>query len=135
MGKRKRPGKAETSPTRTRLLSREQISIARETDYIIQCAESRDARMVTLGALILFSTETGDAWVLDAEDNLALCLARAGERQPFKVIETSNSFGIEWEANYRLDGDRFIVIEPEGRVRSILGYPIREIQQAMRRVS
>ncbi len=89
--------------------------------------------MVTLGALILFSTETGDAWVLDAEDNLALCLARAGERQPFKVIETSNSFGIEWEANYRLDGGRFIVIEPEGRVRSILGYPTREIQQAMRR--
>lgn len=100
---------------------------------MVQSAENRDARIVALGKLILFSTETGDAWVLDAEDNLALCLARSGERQSFRVIETPNRFGIEWNATYRIDGNNFVVIDPEGHVRYILGYPTRALQQAIRR--
>ena len=134
MRKRRSPSKADASRANSRVLSREQISITRETDYIIRRAEAHDARIVTLGALILFSTQTGDAWILDTEDSLALCLARAGERQSFHVIETPGEFGVEWEANYRIDGPSFVIIEPEGRVRTISGYPTRAILQAMSRI-
>jgi hypothetical protein len=84
--------------------------------------------------LILFSTETGDAWILDPEDSLALCLARDGDRQPFTVTETATNFGIEWNAEYRIEGDRFIVAEQSGRIRTIIGYPTREILRAVRGV-
>ena len=46
-------------------LSREQINIRREVDYIVRRAAERDVRIVTLGSLVFFSTESGDAWLLD----------------------------------------------------------------------
>lgn len=72
--------------------------------------------------------------MLDAEDSLALCLARAGERQSFSVLETPGSFGIDGKAHYRIEGDSFIVMQRDGQVRTILGYPAREILHAMRRI-
>jgi hypothetical protein len=116
------------------MLDREQMRITDEANYIIRRAQDNDARVVTLGPLILFSTETGDAWMLDPEDGLALCLARAGEAQPFTITETSANFSIEWKASYQIDGDVFIVTEWAGRTRSILGYPTAEILRATRRV-
>ena len=129
MAKRKTPS---TSHTQAQVLSREQINISREINYIIHRARARDARLVTLGALIFFSTETGDAWLLDAEDNSALCLACDGQKQSFTIVETPTSFGIEWNADYRIDGDTFIVIERSGGVKSNFGYPTREILRASR---
>ena len=116
------------------VLSHDQISISREADYISGRAQNHEARLVTLGELILFSTETGDAWMLDPADGLALCLARGGDPQPFTITETPTTFGIDWAANYRIEGALFIVAERSGQVRSILGYPTHEIMQAARRV-
>jgi len=132
MAKRKTPRVPGASHTPAQVLSREQISISREINYIIRRARDHDARLVTLGALVFFSTETGDAWLLDAEDNSALCLARDGQKQSFTIVETPTSFGIEWNADYRIDGDTFIVIERSGGVKSIFGYPTREILRASR---
>jgi hypothetical protein len=61
-------------------------------------------------------------------------LARAGDRQPFTIMETATTFGIEWNANYRIEGAVFIVAERSGQVKSILGYPTRALLQATRRV-
>ena len=132
MTKRKKSKKFSPPQTSRQTLQRDQISITGEANYIINRARNRDARVVTLGPLILFSTETGDAWMLDPEDGLALCLAQDGEAQPFTITETSANFGIEWKADYQIDGDVFIVTERSGRIRSILGYPTREILRTTR---
>jgi hypothetical protein len=129
MAKRRKPR------TSQQVLSREQINISREAGYILHRAQDLQARLVTLGALILFSTETGDAWMLDPQDGLALCLARAGDPQPFTITETATRFAIEWNAHYRIEGAVFTVAEQSGQVRSILGYPTQAIMQAARRVS
>ena len=55
---------------------------------------------VTLGSLIFFSTDNGDAWVLDFDDRLALCLALEGKAQPYRIVETDTRFAIEWNAKY-----------------------------------
>jgi len=134
MSKRKKRTISSAARTQRQMLNREQMRITDEANYIISRAQDNDARVVTLDPLILFSTETGDAWMLDPEDGLALCLARAGEAQPFTITETSANFSIEWKADYRIDGDVFIVTEWSGRIRSIWGYPTGEILQATRRV-
>jgi hypothetical protein len=58
----------------------------------ISCSRSRaadhDGRVVTVGQLVLFSTETGDAWLLDPADQLAARLARDGEPEPIHIEET-----------------------------------------------
>ena len=40
-------------------------------EYIQRQAAHQHGRIVTVGQLILFSTETGDAWLLDPADRLA----------------------------------------------------------------
>jgi hypothetical protein len=108
------------------------IRVTGEANRMIRKAQERDARVVTLGSIAFFSTETGDAWMLDTEDGVAVCLARDGAKQDFTILETDNGFQIEWKAQYRILGDKFIVATADGRVRAIMGYPIAGIQRALR---
>lgn len=64
---KRRKGRLQTREVRW-----EEVSIAGEADYIVARAMAEDSRVVSLPPLVFFSTTTGDAWVLDAEDNLAL---------------------------------------------------------------
>ena len=73
--------------------------------------------------------------MLDYKDGLALCLARAGEKQPFRIVETPEKFAVEWNANYQIEEDKFVVLQKAGQVRTILGYPTEEILKAIQRVS
>jgi hypothetical protein len=70
--------------------------LADEVRYIQGKAADHDGRMVTIGQLILFSTDTGDAWLLDVADHLAARLARDGDPEPIHLEETATSFAIEW---------------------------------------
>jgi hypothetical protein len=124
--------KAKKSQTQKQVLRKEQVSVSKEVEYIIRRAQEMDARVVRLGTLILFSAVSGDAWLLDIEDGLALCLARMGEKQSFHITETPTRFGIEWTAYYRIEGEKFVILESSGQMRTIIGYPIREISQAIK---
>ena len=42
--------------------------LADEVRYIQDKAAEHDGRVVSFGQLVLFSTDTGDAWVLDVAD-------------------------------------------------------------------
>jgi hypothetical protein len=107
--------------------------VLREVDYIVARAAQFDSRVVTLGQLIFFSTASGDAWMLDPEDGLALKLAEAGDRNPAKIVETASRFAIEWTASYSLDGDAFVTMDGSGQ-RVILGYPVEEVALAQQRI-
>jgi len=105
--------------------------LADEVRYIQSKAAAYDGRVVTLGQLILFSTDTGDAWLLDVTDQLAAPLARDGDPEPIHLEETDTSFAIGWKGNYRIEGTAFICAERDsGRVRTILGYPTQTIARA-----
>jgi hypothetical protein len=118
---------------RTRELRGGEVSIAGEADYIVARAMAGDARVVTIQPLVFFSTETGDAWLLDAEDSFALPLAAAGTRLPVTITETPARFAIEWPATFRIEGEVMVFVEKTGRVRTIIGYPTRGIAQALER--
>ena len=66
-----------------RVVQGKDLRLADEVRYIQNRAADHDARIITLGPLVLFSTETGDAWLLDPADHLALRLARDGEGVTF----------------------------------------------------
>jgi hypothetical protein len=57
-----------------------------------------------IGQLILFSTKTGDAWLLDPADQLAARLAREGDSEPIPIEETDTTFAIGWKGRYRIEG-------------------------------
>jgi len=112
--------------------SRTNNDIQSEMDYIVERASEHDARCVTLGSLTFFSTETGDAWMLDSDDGLAVCLARDGDPLPARLVESGDKIGIEWNFTYSIDGDCFTTTEQAtGRTRSIIGYPTNAIVTAI----
>jgi len=134
MAKRKKRKKPRASKTQYRIFHREQISIIGEAEYIISRADEYDSRVVSFGSLVFFSSETGDAWMIDPEDHFALCLAQGGEPQPYSITETTTNFKIEWTAGYRIEGNEFIVMERSAQIKSIFGYPTNEILRAINRV-
>jgi hypothetical protein len=102
--------------------------LADEIDYIQCRAAEHDGRFVTVGPLILFSTDTGDAWLLDPADRLAARLARDGDPEPIYFEETDTNFAIGWKGSYLIDSDAFIYIDKDsGRIVTILGYPTRRL--------
>ena len=85
---------------------------------------------MTIGPLILFSTETGDAWVLDSADRLAARLARDGDSEPIHIEESDTTFAIGWKGRYRIEGPAFVYADNDsGRVTTILGYPTDQLAQ------
>jgi hypothetical protein len=105
--------------------------LADEVRYIQSKAAAHDGRVVTLGQLVLFSTDTGDAWLLDVSDQLAAPLARDGDPEPIHLEETDTNFAIGWKGHYRIEGTAFIYADRDsGRVRAILGYPTQTIARA-----
>jgi hypothetical protein len=82
--------------------------LADEVRYILRRAAEHDGRVVTIGQLVLFSTETGDAWLLDPSDQLAARLARDGDPEPFHIEENETTFTIHWKGRYRIEGAAFV---------------------------
>ena len=104
--------------------------LADEVRYIQRRAADHDGRIVTLGQLVLFSSETGDAWLLDSSDQLAARLAREGEVEPVHIEETDTTFAIGWRGRYRIEGPAFVYSDYDsGRVTTILGYPTKKLGQ------
>jgi hypothetical protein len=104
--------------------------LADEIRYIQRRAAASDGRFVTVGPLALFSTDTGDAWLLDPADHLAARLARGGDPEPIHLEEIDTNFAIGWKGNYRVDGDAFVFIDNDSaRIVTILGYPTDRIAQ------
>ena len=104
--------------------------LTEEIRYIQDKAAEHDLRMVIIGQLILLSTETGDAWLLDVTDKLAVRLARDGDPEPIHLEETDTTFAIGWKGNYRIDGPTFVYSDRKtGRVTTIIGYPTKKIAQ------
>ena len=121
--------KIKRGPGKQRMDGKE-FSLAQEIKYIQRRAAQYDARFVTVGQLVFFSTQTGDAWMLDPSDHLAARLARDGDPEPLDFQETDTDFAIGWKANYHIEGHAFVYADREaGRIITILGYPTAKIAQ------
>ena len=114
-----------------RRLDGKDFHLADEIDYIRSRAAEHDGRLVSVGPLVLFSTESGDAWLLVPADHLAARLARDGDPEDIYFEETDSNFAIGWKGSYQIDGDAFVYIDRDtARVTTILGYPTRRLAQS-----
>src|SRR5215467_6400418 len=91
-----------------RIVEGKSFRLADEVRYVQRRAADHDGRIVTIGQLILFSTQTGDAWLLDPADRLAARLARDGESEAIDIKETDTMFVIAWKGRYRIEGPAFV---------------------------
>ena len=98
--------------------------LAGEVRCIQRRAADHTARVISIGQLVLFSTKTGDAWLLDPSD----WLARDGDPEPIHIEETDTTFAIGWKGHYRIEGPAFVYVDRDtGRTCTIPGYPTHQL--------
>jgi len=111
-----------------RMVDGKSFRLADEVRYIQRRAAEHDERVVSFGQIVLFSTESGDAWLLDASDHLAARLARDGDAEPIQIEDTETTFAIGWKGQYRIEGSAFVYMDGDtGRATTILGYPTQKL--------
>jgi hypothetical protein len=114
--------------TGKRSVDSKSLRLTDEVRSIQRRAASHDGRVVTIGQLVLFSTDIGDAWLLDPADQLAARLAQDGDPEPVHIEENDTTFAIGWKGRYCIEGDAFIYVDSDtGRVSTILGYPTDQL--------
>jgi len=114
--------------------NRRRLRLADEIRAIQRRAAAHDGRIVAADQLVLFSTGTGDAWLLDPSDRLAARLARDGDPESIAFEETDAGFQIAWPGSYRIDGPAFVYTDRQSRrVSTIIGYPTQLLAAAERR--
>jgi hypothetical protein len=114
----------------------ERFHLTEEVRSIQQLAAEHDGRIVSIGPLVLFSTQTGDAWILDPADQLAVRLARDGDPLPVYIEETDTKYAIGWQGRYRIDGDAFVYEDNESRrLTAIRGYPTQRLLRVIAEVA
>ena len=88
-----------------------------------QAAIQGEATLNCLGSFIFFSTESGEAWMLDHRKSCALRLAENNEIATYTILETKERFQIEWKERFRIEGDLFIASR-QGKETAFHNYPI-----------
>lgn len=117
------------------LIEGEDFSLAAEVSYIQRRAAHRVGRIVTIGPVLLFSTETGDGWLLDPADHLAARIARDGEALLVSIENTAQTFSIAWQGQYTITDDLFMFHDAaSGRVTTFMGYPTHQLNQQTSRM-
>jgi hypothetical protein len=113
-----------------------EFRLADEVRYIQRRAANHDSRIITIGPVLLFSSETGDAWLLDAADHLAAPVARDGEALSVEIEESDTAFSVHWKGSFRIEGDAFIYRPKQSRsVRTIVGYPVGKLREQISNIS
>ena len=104
--------------------------VADEVRCIQRRAAGHTATFVAVGPLAFFSTETGDAWMLDPSDHVPARVARDGAPESIHLEETDADYSIAWPCEYAVDGELFVYTERDsGRTVAIFGYPTARIGQ------
>jgi hypothetical protein len=124
-------GKARLQPGGQRQ-TRESLNLVKEVRTIQRRAADQDGRIVSIGPLVFFSTQTGDAWMLEPEEHLAVRLARGGDALPVLIEETEERFAIGWQGRFHFEGDTFVYEDnASGRVTAISGYPVKQLARVI----
>jgi hypothetical protein len=106
-----------------------------ECEIILRAAQEGIDKIIVTGPevlpvpFVLFASQ-GDAWLLDPEENLALCLMFRGQKMTRVFRDSARQIEIAWDGEFRLDGDGFAVKteHPAIGARVILGYPLAELR-------
>src|ERR1700745_2279962 len=112
------------------IVAGQDFRLADEVRYIQRHAANHHRRIVTIGQLVLFSTQTGDAWLLDRTDRLATKLAPDGRAKRSTYTKPIPRFRSPGRATTGIQGPAFIYSDRDtGRTTALLGYPTDKLAQ------
>jgi hypothetical protein len=109
-----------------------QVFVSREIARLQEQASLRRPGFRLVGALVFFSTEQGDAWILELTEQDAVPVARTGQPLAVTVNETEETFEIGWTYSFAIKGQMMVTTSYlDGAISSHVGCPVREIRTAL----
>lgn len=109
-----------------------------ECEIVLRAAREGIEKIIMTGPealsipLVLFASQ-GDAWLLDPDEERALCLMFGGQQQDRAFNDSGPEVEIAWDGPYALDGDAFSVTTEHALIgtRVIMGYPLAELRRVI----
>lgn len=80
------------------------------------------------GNFIFLATTTGEAWMLDHRENLALMLAEKGQPLDYQIKENSKQFSVKWSAKFFIKDDSFVAVK-DGIESHFANYPLARLKE------
>jgi len=111
------------------------ISLVHEIELVQKAAAENRQMIKELGVFILFSTDAGDAWLLEITDSDGVQLARAGVAIDPLIDQSPETIEVNWTHTFAIRNREFeITAYADRSVQVLPGYPSQEIHAAMKRI-
>jgi len=111
------------------------VSLVHEIELVQKAAAEKRKMIKELGVFILFSTEAGDAWLLEITDCDGVQLARGGEAIELIIDQSPETIEVNWTHTFAIRNREFeITAYADRSVQVLPGYPSQEIHAAMKRI-
>ncbi len=126
-------GNADRQPSEIR--PPEQITLSGTVTELQETAARKEKVLKELGVFILFSTEEGDAWLLETTDMDGVQVADHGEKIDVEIEENSETIEINWSHSFSIKNKKFITTSYADRTeKQWEGYPAHAIFAAIKRI-
>jgi hypothetical protein len=99
----------EAMPAQPQAAQQGPPSITREIEKIQRAAADKKSTIFTIGVFILFSTEAGEAWLLEVTDMDAIQVASAGEKIPVEIEESAETIEINWTHKFAVKDKKVVL--------------------------
>ncbi|MDH3393079.1 MAG: SEC-C metal-binding domain-containing protein [Desulfobulbaceae bacterium] len=112
-----------------------QISLTGEVKKIQQAAVDGKSEVRTIGVFVLFSSDGGDAWLLELTDMDALLVARKGEALDIEIIESPETLEINWSHRFAIkDKQLRVTAYADKKEEELVGCPVHSIRAAIKKI-
>ena len=110
-------------------------SVKIEVEKIQESAKGGKAAVLALGVFVLFSTATGDAWLLEVTDMDAIQVARGGEKLTVQIEENPETIEINWTHKFDIKNKQFILTSYKDKSEEIREeYPAHAILSTVKKI-
>ncbi|MEW6519050.1 MAG: SEC-C metal-binding domain-containing protein [Thermodesulfobacteriota bacterium] len=112
-----------------------QVTLKSEIEKLQEVALKKEKLVKPLGVFVLFSTEEGDAWLLEITDMDAVQVADKGSRIEVELTENPETIEINWSHHFAIRKKQFITIAyADSRETVWPDYPAHSIFAAIKRI-
>jgi len=101
--------------------------ISLKAESVAKSAAAGEATIDCIGNFIFFSTDSGQAWMLDHRNNYALRLADNRKILNYRINESKEKFQVEWKERFIIKNNQFY-IQGKDKYELINGCPVDAIE-------
>ncbi len=112
-----------------------QVTLKNEIAKLQEVAAKKEKMIKPLGVFIMFSTDEGDAWLLEISEMDALQVAEKGEKIEIEMNENPETIEINWSHHFSIRKKQFITTAYADKKETIWpDYPAHSIFAAIKRI-